>query len=52
MTGQREQKGLYMQDERMGENGEGCWVEFGKACQKFPSLQLSLNFKQQGDGGS
>ena len=41
-----------VQVERMGENQEERWEEFGKACQKIPLYQLSLNFKQQDNGGS
>lgn len=41
-----------VQVERMGENREEWWEEFGKASQKIPLYQLSLNFKQQDNGGS
>ena len=41
-----------VQVERMGEDREERWEEFGKACQKIPLYQLSLNFKQQDNGGS
>ena len=41
-----------VQVERMGENQEERWEEFGKACQKIPLYQLSPNFKQQDNGGS